>query len=144
MNASRMLLVTAWTGYVVAWFLPVVEGGSNSRDMPGYGAFVFALAPLWDRSMWDAPWQSLLMVLSALTNLAMIASWVAVRIRRHAGLRVVSYAALASFAVNSHWFFMDRGGSPQFKIGYFLWWWSFLPLAIGALLLRRQVAATSE
>ena len=144
MNASRMLLATAWIAYVTGWLLPVAEGGSKFlQGVPGYEALMIALTPLWDRSLWEKPGLAALFVLSGATNLVMIGSWVAVRSQWRRGLRAVAWAGLASLAVNSHWFF-NQDRDLHLKIGYYLWWWSFLPLTIGTFRLRRQLAAASE
>ena len=144
MNAARTWIAIAWTVYVVAWFLPVVEGGSKFLEgVPGWEALMISLAPLWDRTLWENPSMAALFALSGLTNLVMMGSWVAVMSRWRAGLRAVAVAGLASLLVNSHWFFRhDR--DLHLKIGYYLWWGSFLPLAIGAFLLRRRLATASE
>jgi hypothetical protein len=144
MNASRTLLAIAGIMYLVGWFLPVAEGGSKFlQGVPGWEALMVGLAPLWERSAWNDPSWSALSVLSAVTNLVMIGSLVPIRSRGRTGLLAVAFAGVACLAVNSSWFFRNDS-DVHLEIGYYLWWWSFLPLAIGAFLLRRQLAAASR
>lgn len=49
--------------------------------------------------------------------------------------RVGAWTSLGAFVVNAHWIrFSERIG---LRVGYFLWWISFLLLAIGLLRLSR-------
>ena len=81
----------------------------------------------------------LMWVLSAFTNALPVASPLLLALRRekHRGFA----ASLAvGFAINSHWLISTWLPSHTLAIGYFLWWASFLALAIGFALDRREEA----
>ena len=52
--------------------------------------------------------------------------------------RVSAWVAASAFVINAHWcVFVFLGADPKdLKIGYFLWWFSFLLLAIGLFMSR--------
>jgi hypothetical protein len=51
----------------------------------------------------------------------------------HSLRRTFAWAAAMAFLVHSHWYVRLRhdGWVSDLGIGYFLWWWSFIMLAIG-------------
>jgi hypothetical protein len=63
------------------------------------------------------------------------AGWV-VAIRSRRLRRVSAWIAACAFIINAHWIlWIDRPGRFDLRAGYFLWWASFLLLAIGFFLL---------
>jgi hypothetical protein len=122
--------------YLVAWAVPVVKGGITLPEgLPGWQAFRVAASPVWSYEdvRYDSSYGAVLATASAGTNVLMISlAWLAslVSPRLH---RIGAGAALAAFIVNAHWFVLmnDRA---DLRLGYFLWWFSFL--VIGYSLFR--------
>jgi hypothetical protein len=93
-------------------------------------------------------WYDVLAILSVLTTLFFVAasSWVVLRGSRSLR-RACSWVAATAFLFNAHWY-VDIRLSPNglisdLGIGYFLWWLSFVLLAIGLFDLARG-SDTSE
>ena len=131
---SRSLRYAALLVFVVAWFLPVIRLGDTLPDgLPGWQAFRVAFSPVWsvEDVRVDNWYMGVLTVLSALTNLVMLGAAImrsAVPERRRESLK---WIALAAFVVNSQWFVLNLGNGDwrDLRIGYYLWWVSFLLLA---------------
>lgn len=143
MKRPYVLLSAAWLVHAVAWFLPVAPyGGESPLDFPGLTAFVIASCPvLRCEDTAHNPWygQVLATVSAVTTVLFVLASpWVVWRGPKSLQ-RVCAWAAVLAFLTNAHWYFPEMGRSGL-RIGYFLWWWSFLLLAIGLFDLARQHA----
>jgi hypothetical protein len=134
------LLLCAWSIYLIAWGVPVVEGGATLPEgLPGWQAFWFALSPLWEDS--DQPWYgAVLQVSSGLTNLAMIASPLILlpRVRRWAA--AAAWTGMASGVLNAVWLSFGT----DLRAGYFLWWTSFLLMGIGAFQVVRTARPKSH
>ena len=111
------------------------EGGRHApTGLPGWQAFRVAACPVWPyEDFVIAEWyNAVLSTTSAVTTVLFVLSsaWVlgghSRRLRR-----VSAWIADCAFIVNAHW--VLRSGSDRFDLrtGYFLWWFSFLVLAIG-------------
>jgi hypothetical protein len=50
--------------------------------------------------------------------------------------RFSAWAAATAFVVNIHWIFIFGSARSELAIGFFLWWFSFLLLAIGLFMSR--------
>lgn len=139
---AMIWLVGAWAMFAVSWFLPVAGEGTTTlpKGLPGWEALTVALSTV--STLGTPEGASLLPALTAVTNLVMIGSVVAVRKRSRRGLAIVGWAAGLSWLIDAYWLvgFSDL----SLRVGYFLWWWSFLPLAIGAFRLRRSITAHQE
>ena len=127
------LISVAFLVHAVAWFLPVARDGVTFPEgLPGWQAFFFAL--LWSKGPpW---WLGALSAMSALSTALFVlgAGWV-VAMGSHIVRRVSAWIAACAFAVNAHWIVFS--GKLGLRIGYYLWWGSFLLLAIGLLRLSR-------
>ncbi len=137
------LLWSTWTAYAAAWLLPVIKDGVTLPDgLPGWQAFRVAFAPVWpyEGVEYQASYFAVLAVLSALSNLAMLCSPLSLvsRLRRY--VSALGWAALGAFLVDAHWFVLGLGDDDwtDLRIGYFLWWGSFLALAITILVMMRR------
>jgi hypothetical protein len=141
MRRPHFLILGAWLLHVTAWFLPVVKGvwGGQIDPLPGFVAFVAATNAFWDRSFfeWYGP---VLATASVATTVFFIVGspWVML-CGSHSLRRASAWAAAMAFVVNAHWYVLLRpdGWVSDLGIGYFLWWWSFLLLAIGLFDLAR-------
>ena len=135
MKKAHLLLAAAFLVHAVAWLLPVEKDGVTLPDgLPGLQAFLFA-AGAWHEWRTDPSFFVVLSVMSAATTVLFVlgAGWVvAVGSRRLR--RVSAWIAACAFAVNAHWV-IDFRPVSNLKVGYFLWWASFLLLAVGLFLL---------
>jgi hypothetical protein len=52
--------------------------------------------------------------------------------------RASAWIAASSFIVNAQWFLHFGSDRIDLRVGYFLWWFSFLLLAIGLFQLSRS------
>ena len=145
MKRSHLLIAAAWLLQVVAWFLPVVTsvGGGSIEPINGFGAFLAASSAVWPHANFLGTWyDAVLGTVSVVTTLFFIIAspWVVSRGTRSLR-RASAWAAAAAFLFNSHWYVLLRPDGwwvSGLGIGYFLWWWSFVLLAIGLLDLARQ------
>ncbi len=126
-----------------AWLLPVIKDGVTLPDgLPGWQAFRVAFAPVWpyEDVKYQASYLAVLAVLSALSNLVMLSSPLSLMARLHRYVAAFGWVALGAFAVDSHWLVMGLGSDDwiDLRIGYFLWWGSFLLLAMTMFFSRRR------
>ena len=146
MRLPRAWIALAWIAYCAAWALPVhADGVRLPASLPGWQAFRLAASPLWPYegtsfSSFDTWYGAVLSALSASTNIVMLASvWVIAR-SKPSLLLLLSWACLASFLVNAHWWLFDMEKSLEdLRSGYWVWWCSFLAVGAGAIWLRHQV-----
>lgn len=131
------LIAATFLVHAVAWFLPVAKDGVTFPDgLPGWQAFIFALlgskGPPW--------WVGALSAMSALSTALFVlgAGWV-MALGTAKDRRVSAWIAAGAFFVNAHW--IGFSGTLGLRIGYYLWWVSFLVLAVGLL---RQSRATTH
>ena len=134
-----LALLVGWVAYLVSWFVPVEEdlGTLATGVLPGWEAVKVALSPILDRQGIEGHWYlQVIIVMSALTNLGALFSAVVFScrpLRRHSLL--AGWAMCLGAVVNSYWFFvLDRS---DLQVGYYLWWFSFLVLALGLFVVGR-------
>ena len=142
MKKPTPLIWAAWLTHAAAWFLPVTREGTNFPDgLPGWQAFRVALGAVWPyRDVEFEHWyHAMLATMSAVATLLFILGsvWV-VWFGSRAVRRVSAWVAASAFVINAHWcVFVFLGADPEdLRIGYFLWWFSFLLLAIGLFMSR--------
>jgi hypothetical protein len=128
-----LLILGAWLLNGAAWFLPVVKsvGGGEIDPITGWQAFVMASSSTWNGDI--SSWFNLLATVSAVTAIFFFAlPWVVLRGSRSLQ-RASSWVAAVAFVFNAHWYIRlhPNGWISDLGVGYFLWWWSFVPLAIG-------------
>lgn len=135
MRKPHLLIAIAYSVHAAAWFLPVEkEGVTLPQGLPGWQAFRLAASAVWpyEGSTFDLWYNAVLSTMSAATTvLFVLGSWWVVVTRSRRICHVSAWIAACAFVVNAHWFL--RFGSDRFdlRIGYFLWWASFLLLAVG-------------
>lgn len=131
MRSRRLLAVAvvAVLAFVVAWFVPVIEGGTTLADgeVPGVEALLVAIGPLLSLELGDSPVLSVLSVVSGFTNLLFAAAIVLLWRRRGRGHGRLAMALAAAAAVNTMWIFV--GDPTELRVGYYLWFLSFPLLA---------------
>jgi hypothetical protein len=134
MKRAKLLIAAAWMIHAVAWFLPVITDGVRfPNGLPGWEAFQTALRSV--RGYQAGTFSGIGAVaatLSAVTTIffILISPWVVLRGSRSVR-RVSAWIAAASFLLDAHWYFFYGRSDSGLMIGYFLWWFSFLVLAIG-------------
>lgn len=141
--SRRLVLYSAWVAYIAAWVLPVIKDGVTLPEgLPGWQAFRVAFAPVWpyEGVKFQTWYSAALAVLSALSNGTMLSSpFVLVpRLRRFAS--ACGWAAATGVVIDGHWFAMGLQNDDwaDLRIGYFLWWGSFLLLAMGMFALSKS------
>jgi len=140
MRKVHLLIAAAFLVHAVAWLLRVVKDGVTLPDgLPGWQAFQMAALEL-NKVKIDRWYFVVLSTTSALTTILFVlgAGWV-VAIRSRILRRVSAWIAACAFIINAHWvlWFGD-----DLRVGYFLWWASFLLLAIGLLLLSDAMGSS--
>lgn len=139
----RLVLYGAWVAYLAAWALPVIKDGVTLPEgLPGWQAFRVAFAPVWpyEGVKFQTWYWAALAVLSALSNVTMLSSpsVLAPRLRRFT--LACGWAAVTGLVIDGHWFVLglQNGDWTDLRVGYFLWWGSFLLLAISMFALRKS------
>lgn len=135
MNRVSMLVAIASLSYAVSWFLPTTT--FSIGDLPGWEALKISFAPIWDG--WDGSDYSWLrympLILSGMTNGWFVFSVLALAIWSAIPRRLVFWGLLLSALVNSVWFTVTDSGDlfwTVLRIGYYLWYASFLMLTFAA------------
>jgi hypothetical protein len=128
---TRPLVVSA-LGYGVSWFLPAFHDEST---LYGWEAFRLVIDLLLAR---DLPLESLpvraLFGASALTNAVYLGALPAIVTGARPRARVAFWALIVAAVVNAQWMVtLGRG----LRLGYYLWWGSFVILAWAAHQARR-------
>jgi hypothetical protein len=136
MRRPHLVISGAWLLHAIAWFLPVVKGGVTfPHGLPGWQAFRAAACPVWPYASFhiDEWYYAVLSVISAATTLLFILGsvWVA-SVGSSTLRRASAWVATSAFIVNAHWYVLFGGSDRKdLRIGYFVWWFSFLFLALG-------------
>ena len=134
--------------HAVAWFLPVVKGEVTFPDgLPGWQAFRVASTAAWPyEGITISPWYNVVLsTVSAATTVLFVlgAGWV-FAIRSPRLRRVSAWIAVSAFIINAHWVLQFGLDFFALGIGYFLWWFSFLLLAIGLFYLSHAAESSVE
>jgi hypothetical protein len=129
MKRSTQLFVLACALFSVAWFVPVVDGGTTlaKGELPGWEAVKAALSPLWDPTARDS-WTSILAVLSGASNIWFVAAVAARSGRLRLSSHVVRRGTIVAALINAHWLASFRG----LRAGYYLWFVAFVLLAVAS------------
>ena len=134
MRRSTMIVWLSGAMYVMAWFLPVVDGGTTlaTGGVPGWEALRAALAPIWPYQDIQVPsgLEALLRVGSGLSNLLFISALIGLLVRPSPGARIARWGLALAALLNTQWFAMS--GREDLRAGYYLWVGSFALLAVGA------------
>ena len=139
MKRPTPLILTAWFLHAAAWFLPAIKAHDFQAPLPGWKAFRYASCAILpcEGIQFETPHHAVLSAISVLTTLFFVlwSPWVVLRGSR--SLRGFSaWAAATAFVFNVHWIFIFGSERAELAIGFFLWWFSFLLLAIGLFMSR--------
>jgi hypothetical protein len=135
MRRAHLLILVAWLLHAAAWFLPVVKDMATFPSrLPGWEAFRVASGTVWpyEGVHFASAFFAVLATLSAVATVLFIfgSPWVVLR-GSHSLRLAFAWAAATAFIVNAHWCVLFGSDRSDLRIGYFLWWFSFLLLAIG-------------
>jgi len=148
MKRPYLLISGAWLLHAAAWLLPVVKHGTKlTEGLPGWEAFRVASSAIWPMQdvNYDTWYNAVLGTISAVTTVLFVSSspWIVLRGSRSLW-RVSAWAAAVTFVVNAHWYVLFGSDRSDLRIGYFLWWLSFIVLAVGLFDLAGPPPGTSE
>jgi hypothetical protein len=138
MRRSHFLIGGAWLLHAVAWFLPVHKDGVTFPDgLPGWEAFSVAALAAHDSMNAHDWWFAVLSTMSAATTPLFIIGSIWVVARGSSALRRTSaWIAASAFILNAQWCIYPMRN--DLRVGYFLWWFSFLLLAMGLFDLSKR------
>jgi hypothetical protein len=131
MSRWRLWAFTGWGLFALSFFVPVHRHGETLADgtLPGWQALAVAFAGD------SGP----LAFASGLTNLVMLGS--ILTLWKGSRRFVVSLAGLAAVsALLDAWWLVGLDDPGNLLVGYYLWWLSYVPVAVG-LILRARAAA---
>jgi hypothetical protein len=144
MRRPYLLISAAWLLHAIAWFLPVCKGGVTfPHGLPGWQAFRVAACPVWPYEGFtdDAWYYAVLSTISAVTTPLFIVGSVWAASQGSSALRRASaWVATSAFVIDAHWYVLFGSDRKDLRIGYFLWWFSFLFVALGLFDLSTQRA----
>jgi hypothetical protein len=129
----RILGWTAAAAFLASWFLPVL------KDVPGWMAFRYALAPLVPfRDAGAVAWEdSAPRVMSALTNVVFVILFVLWQIKQPVRPGLFVRITIACFVLNLYWFvtaWRDHSVG-DLLVGYYVWLAAFgMLLALAAFI----------
>ena len=128
----QLLISGAWVLHAMAWFLPVVDGGVTfPHGLPGWQAFRVAACAVWPYKDFKTDY-AVLSTISAVTTPLFVLGSVWVVLRGSNTLRYASaWVATFAFIANAHWYVLFGSDRKDLRIGYFLWWFSFLFVGLG-------------
>jgi hypothetical protein len=125
----HLLIWAAWFLYGTAWFLPVFG------DCPGWLAPLHILVTFGHEgdSLFGTWYGAVLAAASVVTNVLFLVCPLYYLSPRPRSQGTFAWVTAAAFLVNGHWYVREATRQLDFKleIGYFLWWSSFLLLALG-------------
>jgi hypothetical protein len=134
MRKSNLFILVAWALHVTSWFLPAAKAPDFSVIVPGWKAFRLAACGVLpcEGIEFQSRIYAVLATISVITTLLFMvySPWLVLR-----GTRTMQRASAwfvgAAFVFNSHWIVIFGAQGAFLMSGYFLWWLSFLLLAIG-------------
>ena len=148
MRRPHLLIYGTWLLHAVAWFCPVVKGEVTfPHGLPGWQAFRVAACAVWPYQgfAFDEWYYAVLSTISAATTLLFIFGSVWVVSHGSRTLRRASaWIATSAFIIDAHWYVLFGSFRKALMIGYFIWWLSFLFLAIGLFDLSRKKADNQQ
>jgi hypothetical protein len=142
---KTLALIVGWTAaaaFLASWFAPVI------KDVPGWMAFRYALAPLVPyRDAGTAGWEdSAPQVMSALTNVVFIILFVLWQLNQTVRPGLFVRIAIACFVLNLYWLVTAWRNHElgDLLVGYYLWLAAFALLLVLAILIASSSRRTSR
>jgi len=133
MARKQGFYVFAMLVYLVAWFMPVIKGGSTLFDgkLPGFEALMIALGPITELGGDSGLVRPILSVLSGASNAVFLTALVLLARRPPRAVVAVARSLGVAAVVNTYWQF-EVGFNNELRIGYYMWFGSFAMLALHA------------
>lgn len=131
MSGARRAGLAAVLVWAVSWFLPAVDsrGDMVTADLAGWEAFIAALSPLFNLSdLASDPLRLSVWVVSALTNILVVAYLAPRRWLGARGSRALGVGLAAAAVLNLYW--VVTFNFRELEVGYFAWAASFIALAV--------------
>ena len=137
MRKPNALILLAWALHLASWFLPVLKASDIHPLVPGWKAFRLAACGVWpcEGIQFQTLHHAVLATISVIMTLFFVlcAPWAVLR-GSQSLRRLSAWVATIAFVFNAHWIVMFGSQRSLLTIGYFLWWLSFLLLALGLFL----------
>jgi hypothetical protein len=134
MTRPNLFILVGWMCHVTSWFLPAAKAPDFSVVVRGWKAFRLAACGVLpcEGIEFQGMIYAVLATISVITTLFFIlySPWVVLRGTRNVQKSSAWFAG-AAFVFNSHWIVIFGAQGALLMIGYFLWWLSFLLLAVG-------------
>lgn len=147
MRRPYLLISGAYLGHALAWFLPVVKDGMTlPKGLPGWEAFRVAFSVVWpdNGSAFDEWYYATFATISAVATIVFIFGSPWVVLRGSSSVRRISAWIAALAFLDNLWWFILWSPKSELRIGYYLWCFSFLVLAIGLLEQARDAKSGSK
>lgn len=135
MRKVNLPVSAAFLIHALGWFLPVVKGGVTlPQGLPGWQAFRAAACAVWpyEGMNIERGYNVVLVTISAGTTVlfVLVSGWVVAfgSPRLH---RASAWIAAVAFVVNAQWVVQLGSDWVDLRAGYYLWWFSFILLALG-------------
>lgn len=127
----------AWLLYAASWFFQVIQDGAtlSQGKLPGWEAFHTAL---FLDGFEGSKITGIIWVLSALTNFLMIASPIILLSRFDKLKHLLPWLLVLAVILNAQWLILSGMKFEEFRTGYYLWWTSFLLLAVASFYLNQR------
>ena len=139
MRKLNPLILMAWALFLTSWFLPVLKANDIHPAVPGWRAFRYAACAVWpcEGVEFQNLYYALLATISVLTTPLFVFCSLNIVLRRSGSFRrAFAWTAACAFAFNTHWIVIFGSDRSALTSGYFVWWSSFLFLALGLFLSR--------
>jgi hypothetical protein len=130
----------AWVLYTASWFIQTIKGGATLTQgtLPGWESF---RTGLFLEGFKGPLIVGVIDVLSALSNLLMMASPVILLSRFDKLKRLLPWLLMLTAILNMQWFILSKDRA-DLRAGYYLWCASFFVIAIASFIINQRRSAT--
>jgi len=142
MTKPSPFVLVAWIFYMASWFLPAVKAQDFRPAIPGWKAFRLATCGVLpcEGIEFQTVHHMVLATVSVITTLLFLCSaWIVLR-GSQSFRRFAAWIVAVAFLFNTHWIFIFGSERSELTTGFFLWWSSFLLLAVGLFASQREAA----
>ena len=140
-NRSHWMFLIGWLVFCLSWFIRVVSASEcrlSEACLPGWEALRVALSPIWAYKDFELDlvwWRQVLVVVTGLTNLTVVFSFVAFLRPSARTFHVIGWGLAGSAFIDMYWLSLL---GLELRAGYYLWVISFVVLSVAALLCARR------
>jgi CheY-like chemotaxis protein len=135
-----VMIGIAWVLYTASWFIQTIKGGATLTQgtLPGWESF---RTGLFLEGFKGPLIVGVIDVLSALSNLLMMASPVILLSRFDKLKRLLPWLLMLTAILNMQWFILSKDRA-DLRAGYYLWCASFFVIAIASFIINQRRSAT--